>query len=260
MSFQDCGAEPKEAVSRPPATAAPDRAARLLRASSYVARYSLLLFIVLVFYANTVVEQHAGAFVYASLNEVPYNDVGLLLGTARYQPGGGINPYFSHRIDAAVDLFDAGKVRYILASGDNRHASYNEPAAMREELIKRGVPVEYIYLDHAGFNTYDSILRAQRVYGQSQITVISQAFHAERALYIADHFQIEAVAYRARDVNGVASLRMTVREYLSRLKVLIDIHVLRRRPYFDNEVQPIPRQSEAHRQPELPVPSARARQ
>lgn len=200
----------------------------VLRAGGFALRYGLLVFVVLVFYANTVVQQHGRSVIYDHPAEVPYNRVGLLLGTARYQPGGGVNPYFANRIDAAVELFEAGKIRYILASGDNRHASYNEPAAMREELLKRGVPGEYILLDHAGINTFDSVIRARRVYGQNRLTIISQAFHAERALYIADQLQMQAVGYRARDVNGVASLRMTVREYLSRFKAVADVHILRR--------------------------------
>lgn len=240
MSSPNCEVEPKITVSQDSDRTAADMRARLLRISLYVVRYGVLLFVVMVFYANTVVQQHGSAFVYDSPAEVPFNDVGLLLGTAKYQPGGGINPFFAYRIDAAVELFDAGKVRYILASGDNRHPSYNEPLAMRDALVNRGVPVDSIVLDYAGFNTYDSVIRAHRVFGQSRVTVISQAFHAERALYIADNNQIEAVAYRARDVEGVASLRMMVREYLSRLKAVVDIHVLRRKPHYPDELHTVP--------------------
>ncbi len=209
------------------------RSTRPWRIAIWVARYALLTFVVLVFYANTVVEQSARGIVYEQVAEVPYNRVGLLLGTARFQPGGGVNPFFQYRIDAAVALFEAGKIDYILASGDNLHPSYNEPAAMQDALLQRGVPEERIYLDYAGINTFDSIQRARYVFGQKNVTVISQRFHAARALYVAEQQEMDAVGYRARDVEGTASLRMTVREYLSRTKAVLDVHLLRRRvPQF----------------------------
>ncbi|TVQ38643.1 MAG: vancomycin high temperature exclusion protein [Spirochaetaceae bacterium] len=239
MSSQNCEVEPNIPVSQNTGPGSSERRSRVLRIAGYCAHYGLLLLVVLLFYANTVVQQHGREFVYDSVNEVPYNDVGLLLGTAKYQPGGGINPFFAHRIEAAVELYEAGKVRYILASGDNRHASYNEPVAMRDALVGRGIPMESIVLDNAGFNTFDSVVRARLVFDQSRYTIISQAFHAERALYIADNHHIEAVAYRARDVEGVAAMRMMVREYLSRLKAVSDVHLFRRNLRFDGVMHPI---------------------
>lgn len=204
------------------------RPTRPWRITVRVARYALLAFIILVFYANTVVEQSAHGSVYDRLDDTPYNSVGLLLGTARFQPGGGVNPFFEYRIDAAVALFEAGKIHYILASGDNRHPSYNEPAAMLDALLQRGIPQERIVLDYAGINTFDSVQRARYVFGQRRLTVISQRFHVTRALYLAEQQGVDAVGFRARDVQGEASLRMTVREYLSRTKAVLDVHLLRR--------------------------------
>lgn len=198
------------------------------RIAARVARYALLAFIILVFYSNTVVEQAARDLVYEHVHDVPHNSVGLLLGTARFRPGGGVNPFFEYRIEAAVALFEAGKIRYILASGDNRHHSYNEPAAMQSALVDRGVPEDRIVLDYAGINTYDSIQRAHHVFGQKRVTIISQRFHTARALYLAEQHRMDAVGFRARDVEGVASLRMTVREYLSRTKAVLDVHLFRR--------------------------------
>lgn len=171
---------------------------------------------------------------------LPHNHVGLLLGTAKYQPGGGINPYFSYRIDAAVELYEAGKIRYILASGDNEHASYNEPLHMRLALLERGVPNEFIVLDYAGFSTLDSVVRTAEVFGQERFTVISQRFHNERAVYIGTYFGYDVVGYNAADIAPPSGVQTRLREYLARVKAILDLHLVRRAPRFLGEPVSIP--------------------
>lgn len=156
----------------------------------------------------------------------------MLLGTSPYLSGGRLNSYFWNRVDAAAELFRNGKVSYILASGDNRHHSYNEPQAMREALTERGVPAHVIYLDHAGFSTLDSVLRTRKVFLQESFTVVSQRFHVERAIYIANHHGIQAIGYDARDVSGSAAVRTRFREYFARVKAVMDVHVLQRSPEY----------------------------
>ena len=101
---------------------------------------------------------------------------------------GNNNLYFDYRILAAVELYKAGKIKYILISGDNRKKDYNEPEEMKKALIQKGVPAKFIYLDYAGFRTLDSVVRAKEVFGQNQLTIISQRFHNERAIYLAEKF------------------------------------------------------------------------
>ncbi len=196
-----------------------------------------VLAVLLVVCANVSVARTSAESLYSEIDEVPYNRVGLLLGTSRYLGGGEPNPYFDNRIDAASALFGAGKVSFIVASGDNAHHSYNEPVVMQRELMRRGVPEEAIYLDYAGFSTLDSVVRANRVFGQKSFTVISQRFHNERALYIANHYSLRAVGFNAAPVAGVGSLRTTVREYFARVKAVLDVHVFSTQPRFlGNEV------------------------
>ncbi len=219
--------------SRPVLLAADKR--RLIAAVKYTAiavKFAVILFLLLVFYADSSIRNQTSSLVFSDLSDVPANRVGLLLGTAPYLTHGGVNPFFSHRIDAAVALFEAGKVDFILASGDNRHVSYNEPIAMRNELIRRGVPAERIVLDYAGFRTLDSIIRIREVFGQERFVVISQRFHLERALYIAENAGMQAVGFRARDVEGPAMMRVQVREYLARVMALADVHIFRSSPRF----------------------------
>ena len=124
-------------------------------------------------------------YTYDDVDAVPYNRVALVLGTSKYLIGGSPNHYFKYRIKAAAELYNNGKVDYILVSGDNATVQYNEPRQMRRALIQAGIPAKAIYSDYAGFRTLDSIVRAKEVFGQARFTVVSQAFHNERAIFIA---------------------------------------------------------------------------
>ena len=120
---------------------------------------------------------------YSDVARVPKNKVGLLLGTSKYKDKARhiINPYYQNRIDAAVELYMAGKIDYIIVSGDNSSVYYNEPELMRNDLIAQGVPAKKIILDNAGFRTLDSVLRCRDIFGQTSVTIISQEFHNKRS-------------------------------------------------------------------------------
>jgi SanA protein len=208
---------------------------QVYRLGYFVLKYGTIGILLVVFYANTVITAQARANLYTDIDELPYNEVGLLLGTSKYAPGGRVNLFFEYRIRAALDLLEAGKIDYLIASGDNSHSSYNEPVRMKEELVARGVDAERIYLDYAGFRTLDSVVRTHRVFGRREFTIISQGFHAERALYLAQSQGLEAAAYGARDVEGPAGVSTSLREYFARVKALLDVHVLGAQPKFLGE-------------------------
>lgn len=163
------------------------------------------------------------AAVYDRVEDIPHNTVGLVLGTAEKSRHGGPNAYFTHRMEAAAALFHAGKVDHLLLSGDNGRKGYNEPADMRRALIHAGVDSSAITLDYAGFRTYDSMVRAQAVFGQERFTVISQRFHNERAVYIAEQAGLHAVGFNARAVAGRSGWRTALREKAARVKVFVDM-------------------------------------
>ncbi len=173
--------------------------------------------------------------IFDRLEDVPERPVGLVLGTAAKVADGRDNLFFRYRVRAAAELFRAGKIRYLLVSGDNGRASYDETADMRDALMALGVPAEAIYRDHAGFRTLDSVIRCKRVFGQEAVTIVSQRFHNERALYIARSEGMDAVAYCARDVSVRASPLTYVREYFARAMALCDVHLLRRPPRYLGE-------------------------
>ena len=161
--------------------------------------------------------------IYREPDNIPHNKVGLVLGTARHQVGGGINPYYQSRIDATIELFKAGKISYVLVSGDNGSIYYNEPNTIKKDLVAGGIPEKKIYLDYAGFRTLDSMVRARIVFGLDSVTVISQEFHTERALFIASKKDLYAIGYSAEDVGGSRGLKVHLREYFARVKVFLDL-------------------------------------
>jgi SanA protein len=148
--------------------------------------------------------------------------VGLLLGTSKYLSNGKINGYWKYRIDATVELYKKSKIKYVIISGDNSKSTYDEPTDMKNELVKRGIPESVIFLDYAGFRTFDSVIRAQKVFSQTEFTVISQQFHNERAIVIARHYGIKAIGYNAKDVTAYNGFKTKVREKFARVKLFLD--------------------------------------
>lgn len=177
----------------------------------------------IILYCNLRISQYASTLTYDRTDEIPSCNVGLLLGTAPRLNNGKNNLYFDYRITATADLFRAGKINYILISGDNRRENYNEPEEMKKALLLQGIPDSIIYLDYAGLRTLDSVVRAKEIFGQDSLTIISQRFHNERAIYLAGQYGIRANGFNARDVNLYAGFKTQGRELLARVKVFVDI-------------------------------------
>ena len=206
-----------------------------------VALSSILILLLFCFtiVAHYLIKHKSNTLVYNSIQEIPYNKVGLLLGTSKYVAQGQINLFYKHRIEAAHSLFTSGKIDYILVSGDNSTHYYNEPKKFKDDLISIGIPENRIILDYAGFRTLDSVVRAKKVFGENSITIISQRFHNERALFIASHNNIKAIAFNAQDVSRKYGLKVELREYFARVKVFIDI-LFNVQPKFLGNPIPIP--------------------
>lgn len=200
--------------------------------------YAMLAMIVLllatIFIADGLIKSFAKGKLYSDVSSVPKNKVGVVLGTSKYLVNGNINRYYQYRIDAAAELYHSGKVEYILVSGDNRHHSYNEPQTFKNDLVKKGIPAEKIYLDYAGFRTLDSMVRAKEVFGQESVTVVSQQFHNERAVYLAEKRGLKAIGFNAKDVNLRSGIKVQMREYLARVKMFSDL-IFSKQPRFLGE-------------------------
>lgn len=166
-------------------------------------------------------------------------NAGLVLGCAKLLPDGRHNLYFQYRVDAAAELYHAGLIRHLIVSGDNSRKDYDEPTDMKAALVAKGIPADRIHCDYAGFRTLDSVVRAKEIFQQDRIIVVSQQFHAQRAVYLARHHGIDAVGFAARDVPTNAGLRTRLRENLARVRAVLDIHVLRTAPKFLGDPVPL---------------------
>lgn len=191
----------------------------------------IVLSVLAILYCDSKVIAVSKGKTFYEVDSIPYNRVGLLLGTGKYLQGGYNNTYYTHRIEAAAKLMKAGKIKYLIVSGDNGRKDYNEPEMMRADLIAAGVDSNRIYLDYAGFRTFDSIIRLREIFSQNSVTIISQEFHNQRALYIAQREGIAAVGFNAQDVTGRAGQKTQFREKLARVKVFVD-YILGIEPKF----------------------------
>ncbi|MFT5738263.1 MAG: SanA protein [Maribacter sp.] len=183
---------------------------------------------------NFLINSFAEGKTYSSTSQIPKNQVGLILGTSKKIIGGQPNPYYENRISATVALYNANKINFILVSGDNGSIYYNEPTTMKKDLVAKGIPEDHIFLDYAGFRTLDSMVRAKEVFGLTQVTVISQKFHNERAIYIAEKKGLKAIGFNATDIAFESGIRVQLREYFARVKVFLDL-ALKVQPRFYGE-------------------------
>lgn len=211
------------------------RLKRLLLIGSLI----VLALVCVVYFCNKAVEDASEGKLYSDVRSIPYNKAGLLLGTSKFLASGYKNLYYQYRIDAAVTLYKAGKISYIIISGDNSRKEYNEPEDMRNDLVAAGIDSSHIYLDYAGFRTFDSMVRLKEIFGQQAATIISQPFHNQRALFIANKEGINAIGFNARDVNAEAGLRVQAREKFARVKVFLD-YLFGKKPKFLGEKVHLP--------------------
>lgn len=200
----------------------------------------LIIFLVLVVMATNIwIVQSTQEKVFCDYDSIADNSVALVLGTSSLLSSGEPNPYFNNRMKTAADLYQLGKVKHFIVSGDNRTRYYNEPMVMQRALLKLGVPSSAITLDYAGLRTLDSIVRSKEIFGQQEITIITQSFHCYRALFISNFYGIDAVAYVANDPAQVNSKLIHWREYFARTKAVLDLYVLQTAPHHLGVKEPI---------------------
>jgi SanA protein len=175
------------------------------------------------FIAHRVIAKSVENQLFTDVNKVPFCKTALLLGTNPKTRGNRLNLFFQFRMEAIAKLYKAGKIKYVIVSGDNSRSKYNETDEMRAYLVGLGMPDSVIYSDFAGFRTLDSVVRCKEIFGQDSIMIVSQLFHNERAVYLANKFDMYAVGFNAKSPMARYSIKTYVREYFARLKVFIDL-------------------------------------
>lgn len=182
--------------------------------------------------AEVLVSRGAVGHLHDGVASLPHHRAALVLGCNQWLSDGRPNLFFRHRMQAAADLFHAGKADYLILSGDNSRPDYDEPSTMREALIQLGVPEARLFRDYAGFSTLDSVARMPAIFGQDEFIIVSQKFHNERALHIARSRGLKATGFNARGVSVRTAPRTWLRERLARASMLADLWLFKAQPRF----------------------------
>ena len=213
---------------------------RLLTAARRAFKALALALLLSVVLGNLWVVNSSEADLFTNWATLPENEVGLVLGTSPYTGGGAPNPHFEGRIAAAVELYQLGRIKHLIVSGANPDSSYNEPRRMWQALTAAGVPAQAITMDFAGLRTFDSVARAKLVFGLTRFTLITQDYHAYRALFLARKLGLDAVAYAPAGESSGPAFRPYMREVAARVWAILDLYLLDTAPKFIGEPVPLP--------------------
>lgn len=170
-----------------------------------------------------------------SAADTPHIGVALVFGAGLW--GGEPSPYLAHRLDAAVLLYRTGRVDAVLVSGDNGRAGYDEPSAMRSYLVEHGVPDQHVVSDFAGFDTWDSCVRAKKVFGVDRAVLVSQGFHIRRAVTLCRVAGIDSYGIGVDEPFDSVWISGVGRENVAAGKALLDA-ALRPDPHFLGPPEP----------------------
>ncbi|MFK0118499.1 vancomycin high temperature exclusion protein [Streptomyces sp. NPDC090994] len=156
-----------------------------------------------------------------AVDDVPRTDVAVVFGAGLWDDEP--SPYLAHRLDAAAELYRAGRIEVVLVTGDNSRAEYDEPDAMRTYLVRHGVPDARIVSDYAGFDTWDSCVRAKKIFGVDRAVLISQGFHLRRAVALCEAAGVTPYGVAAADRHDLTWYYGAVREVFAAGKAALDV-------------------------------------
>ncbi|MFG3098059.1 vancomycin high temperature exclusion protein [Streptomyces sp. NPDC048202] len=161
--------------------------------------------------------------------DVPRTDIAVVFGAGLWD--GGPSPYLAHRLDAAARLYRAGRIKAVLVTGDNSREDYDEPSTMRAYLSRHGVPAGRIVSDYAGFDTWDSCVRARRIFGVHRAVLISQGFHIRRAVALCEAAGVTSYGLGVEAKHDATWYYGGTRELFAAGKAALDV-ALRPDPQF----------------------------
>lgn len=191
----------------------------------------LLLWILSIIIINIFVLSFSKTWHYRQVNDLEQNYIGLVFWAAvkwKNTP----SDILKDRLNVAYDAYIKNKIDKIIVSGDNSDTHYNEPVAMQKYLLGLWVPVDDIYLDYAGFDTYDSIYRAKEIFGAEKLTLFTQDFHLKRAMYIAKRFDIETIGIETNLQKYRKEKYNNRREVFARIKAFLEVEIFKTKPKF----------------------------
>ncbi len=200
---------------------------------AFLALLGIFVFILL----NALVRYSTKSYVFADVNKIPKCYTALVLG-ARVYHNGQPSGILRDRLDNALELYQQGKVQRFLLSGDHGRVEYDEVNNMKRHLERKGVPSKDIFLDHAGFDTYDSMVRAKEVFAVTDVIIVTQAFHLPRAIFIARQKGLNAYGYIADEARYPSLRILQARESFAVIKAIKDV-ALNAAPKYLGDVIPI---------------------
>ncbi|MDD4990138.1 MAG: ElyC/SanA/YdcF family protein [Candidatus Pacebacteria bacterium] len=199
--------------------------------------FMALLTIILIFLLNLQTESKGLNYIFTDINKIPPCQAILILGASVYK-NSIMSDMLKDRSDTAIELYKSSKAQKILVSGDNRAKNYNESATINKYLLEQGIPKEDIYLDYAGFDTYDSLYRAKDIFKVKSLIISTQKFHLPRAIFIARNLGIESYGIIA-DKRQYKNIEFNIgRELLATIKAYFDVY-FDAKPTFLGEPIPI---------------------
>lgn len=173
-------------------------------------------------FVNYYIPQVSAPYISEDANELPTAQAALILGSRVYSDG-SMSDVLKDRVIKGLELYQNGKVSKILISGDHGSKEYDEVNTIKNYLLNNNVPGEDIFMDHAGFDTYDSLYRAQKVFQVESLIIVTQAFHLPRAVYIGNSLGIESHGYVADRQPYLAASWNSFRESLARFKAFLNV-------------------------------------
>lgn len=175
-----------------------------------------------VVFVNSYILRQSSKYIFENMNDVPAAQAALILGSRVYASG-QMSDVLLDRVIKGLELYKNGKVKKLLISGDHGKKEYDEVNTVKDYLLKNGVPGADIFLDHAGFDTYDSIYRARDIFEIKSLIIVTQKFHLPRALYIGNALGIETYGYIADRQPYLAATWNEIRESLARFKAFLNV-------------------------------------
>jgi SanA protein len=181
------------------------------------------------------IDRNSQSLIYTQISQVPQKYTGLILGAYVY-PDGRLSDMLRDRADTAIELYQAGKIERLLVSGDHGTTAYDEVNTIRDYLLLRGVDAADIFLDHAGFDTYDSLYRAREIFQADSLIVITQEFHLPRAIFIGKALGLDVVGVKADKYRYAGVATNYLREIPANLKAFADTVVNSQPKYLGPQI------------------------
>jgi SanA protein len=187
---------------------------------------------------NLIVTQSAADYIVDNLHDAPPAQAAIVLG-ARVYANGTPSPMLVDRLETGIKLYETGKVKKLLLSGDHGQVEYDEVNVMLDYVLARGVPTEDVFTDHAGFDTYDTMYRAIEVFQVRSALIVTQEFHLARSVYTARQLGLDAVGVVADIQPYTDEFRNRMREWLARGKAILQLHITHPEPTYLGPSLPI---------------------